>query len=341
MVINLGSIYLVVIILSWLIAGMIRRYALSSGLMDIPNNRSSHLEPTPRGGGIATVFSFISGLIALWVMSVVNDKTVVGLMGGGLMVSFVGFFDDRGHVAARWRLLVHFGAAVWLLFWLGGGPPVSLFGGLFDLGWLGHLLTAISLVWLLNLYNFMDGIDGIACVEAISSCLVAGLLMFMVINHDEVGSLSILMSASVAGLLVWNFPPAKIFMGDTGSGFVGLMMGAFALCSAYVAPQMLWSWLILLGVFIVDATYTLLMRIVRGDKVYEAHRTHAYQYAARKYASHMKVLIAVMCINIFWLAPWASAVSLGHIDGELALLISYTPLILLARHYRAGEVAKP
>jgi Fuc2NAc and GlcNAc transferase len=145
------------------------------------------------------------------------------------------------------------------------------------------------------------------------------------------------MSAAVAGFLVWNFPPAKIFMGDAGSGFLGLMLGALALYSAHIAPQMLWVWLILLGVFIVDATYTLIRRLLLGDKVYEAHRSHAYQYATRKYGRHLPVTLAVLAINLFWLAPWAVAVAFGAVDGAVALLCAYVPLLWLAWYFHAGE----
>jgi Fuc2NAc and GlcNAc transferase len=125
-------------------------------------------------------------------------------------------------------------------------------------------------------------------------------------------------------------------MGDAGSGFLGITIGILSIQAAWVAPQLFWGWLILLGVFVVDATYTLFRRLLRGEKVYEAHSCHAYQYASRKYGRHLPVTIAVLCINIFWLLPVALLVSLNHIDGLLALSIAYCPLVLLAIRYRAG-----
>jgi Fuc2NAc and GlcNAc transferase len=334
---NLVWVFLLAASASWVLTGILRRYALAKGIIDVPNGRSSHSIPTPRGGGLAMVIIFLSGLMFLWTISLLDDRPFVALSGAGVLVAIIGFMDDRGHIAARWRLLTHFSAAAWLLFWLGGLPALTLFGAVFDLGWAGNILAAVTLVWLLNLYNFMDGIDGIAGVEALSTTLVAGLLFLFGFDHHGMASLHILLSAAVAGFLVWNFPPAKIFMGDAGSGFLGLMLGALALYSAHITPQMLWVWLILLGVFIVDATYTLMRRLLRGDKVYEAHRSHAYQYVSRKYGKHRPVTLAVLAINLLWLAPWSVAVAVGAVDGGLGLLCAYVPLVWLVWFFHGGE----
>ncbi|VAW62334.1 Undecaprenyl-phosphate alpha-N-acetylglucosaminyl 1-phosphate transferase [hydrothermal vent metagenome] len=282
--------------------------------------------------------TFLFGLASLWKMSFLGNDPFIALVGAGVCVSIIGFMDDHSHIAARWRLLAHFSAVGWLLFWLGGIPPLYFFGAVFNLGWTGNLLAAIALVWLLNLYNFMDGIDGIAGVEALSSSLVAGLLFMFVFQDQGMASLHILLAAAVAGFLIWNFPPAKIFMGDAGSGFLGLMLGGLALYSAHINSVMLWVWLILLGVFIVDATYTLLRRLLRGDKVYEAHCSHAYQYASRKYFSHLLVTLAVLAINLCWLTPLAYVVAIDIIDGFVGLICAYIPLIALVKYYHAGEL---
>ena len=335
---NLLLLLLLVGSVSWVLTGLLRRYALAKCLMDVPNDRSSHSTPTPRGGGISIVVTFLVGLVFLWLMSLLDNTAFVGLSGAGLVIAVIGFIDDHGHIAARWRLLGHFSAASWLVFWLGGLPLLILFGFSVDPGWAGHVLVVVALVWLLNLYNFMDGIDGIAAIEALSSTLVAGLLFLFVFNNQDMASLNLLMFAAVTGFLVWNFPPAKIFMGDAGSGFLGMMLGALALYSAHIETVMLWVWLILLGIFIVDATFTLLRRLLRGEKVYEAHRSHAYQYASRKYGSHLTVTLSVLFINLFWLAPWSVAVALGAIGGALGLIIAYVPLLWLAWYFHAGEM---
>jgi len=207
-----------------------------------------------------------------------------------------------------------------------------------DLGWFGHLLAAIYLVWLLNLYNFMDGIDGIASVEAICVC-IGGALLYAWLGDIQGALVTVLsLAAAVLGFLIWNFPPARIFMGDAGSGFLGITLGVLSLQAAAVSPELLWAWLILLGVFIVDATYTLLRRLLRGDRVYEAHRSHAYQYASRHYGRHLPVTLAVTAINLLWLLPIALWVSFGGVDGTIGLLIAYLPLVFLAVRFNAGAL---
>ncbi len=327
---------------SLFMTGALRRYALTRSLMDIPNARSSHSVPTPRGGGVAIVVSFLLALPLLAGMSLIAWPLAWALLGAGAGIAVLGFLDDHGHIAARWRLLGHFAAAIWALFWLGGLPPVAMFGFAFDLGWIGHALAAVYLVWLLNLYNFMDGIDGIASVEAICVCL-GGALMYVLLGIAGAAPFAawvmpMLLAAAVAGFLFWNFPPARIFMGDAGSGFLGITLGVMSLQAAWVAPQLLWSWLILLGVFIVDATFTLLRRLLRGDKVYEAHRSHAYQYASRRFGRHLPVTLIVGGINLLWLLPISLWVGLGGVDGLLGLLIAYVPLLGLAVKYHAGEL---
>jgi Fuc2NAc and GlcNAc transferase len=321
---------------SLFMTGALRRYALARSLMDIPNARSSHSVPTPRGGGVAIVLAFLAALPVLALANLLPWAVMWALLGAGAGVAVIGFLDDHGHIPARWRLLGHFAAAIWALFWLGGLPPLSLFGMSLDLGWLGHALAAVYLVWLLNLYNFMDGIDGIASVEAICVCLGGGLLYWLT-GYMELATAPLLLALAVAGFLYWNFPPARIFMGDAGSGCLGLALGVLSLQAAWVAPELLWSWLILLGVFVLDATWTLIRRLLRGDKVYEAHRSHAYQHASRHFGKHLPVTLAVTGINLFWLLPIALWVGLGGVDGLLGLLLAYLPLVLLAVKFKAGE----
>ncbi|NOU15781.1 MAG: glycosyltransferase family 4 protein [Methylococcaceae bacterium] len=323
--------------ISWILTGLLRRYALAKSLMDVPNARSSHSIPTPRGGGLAIVIVFLAGLPVLWLNDSLSTPTLWALLGAGISVALIGFLDDHGHIPARWRLLAHFFAAGWGLFWLNGLPPLQFFGQTLDLGWAGNILGALYLVWLLNLYNFMDGIDGLASIEAISVAL--GGILLSVLAPDQSGAwpLSALLLAAVLGFLLWNFPPAKIFMGDAGSGFLGLVLGLLSIQATWLAPKFLWSWLILLGVFIVDATWTLIRRFLRGDKVYEAHRSHGYQFASRKHG-HRTVTLTVALINSVWLLPIALWVGVGGLDGIFGLLLAYTPLIFLAIRYQAGEL---
>lgn len=321
---------------SCLMTAALRRYALSRSLLDIPNARSSHTLPTPRGGGLAFVVAFLVAMLGLGWGGYIAAVMLTSLLGAGGLVALIGFVDDHGHIAARWRLLGHFAAAAWGLAWLGGMPPLTVFGLQLATAWLGVVIGLLYLVWLLNLYNFMDGIDGIASIEAICVCL-GGSLLYWVTGHADATWLPMLLAAAVAGFLCWNFPPARIFMGDAGSGFLGIVLGLLALQAGWINPLLFWGWLILLGVFVVDATYTLVRRLLRGDKVYEAHRSHAYQYASRRHGSHRPVSLAVAAINLAWLLPVALAVVLFELDGAAGTLIAYVPLILMAITYHAGK----
>lgn len=317
--------------------GLLRRYAIARSIIDIPNARSSHSVPTPRGGGVAIVVAFIAGLLVCLLCGFGRWQELVGVGGAGLLIAVIGFMDDHGHIAARWRLLGHFGGALWLLYWLSGFPVLELFGVKLEASLLLVIFAAFYLVWLLNLYNFMDGIDGLASVEAITTTLGISLIYWMC-GFDDLIILPLLLALAVGGFLYWNFPPAKIFMGDAGSGFLGITLGALSVQGAWASPAIFWSWVILMGVFIVDATYTLIRRLARGEKVYEAHRSHAYQFASRRFGRHLPVTVAVLILNVVWLLPIAIAVALGWLAGPVGVLIAYAPLVGLAVKFRAGEL---
>jgi len=338
----LAGLFMVALLLTGLLTGLLRRYALAASLIDIPNARSSHQLPTARGGGLSIVMVFLLGLLVLFRLDLLTSEALWALWGAGSIVAVTGFLDDHGHIAARWRLLVHFSAAAWGLYCLGGLPamilPIPGFEVVvLDLGWVGQILAVLYLVWLLNLYNFMDGIDGLASIEAITVSVGAALLYVLQAESSSLWTAPVLLAITVSGFLVWNFPPAKIFMGDAGSGFLGIVLGLLSIQAAWFNALFLWSWLILLAVFISDATWTLFRRLLRGDKVYEAHCSHAYQYAARFYGSHKKVSLSVAAINIVWLLPLALGVGLKYINAGLGLLLAYLPLMLLAIVFRAGQ----
>ncbi|MDD5631911.1 MAG: glycosyltransferase family 4 protein [Methylococcales bacterium] len=330
-------------VLAAVLTGFLRRYAVAKSLMDIPNARSSHAVATPRGGGLSIVIVFLLGLPVLSGMGLLATEAMWAIWGAGALVALVGFWDDHGHIPARWRLLTHFIGAAWGLYLLGGVPflvfpvPTSNLGiQTIDLGWPGQILALFYLVWLLNLYNFMDGIDGLASIEAITVCLGGALLYLPGFETNGYWSAPVLLTMAVAGFLFWNFPPARIFMGDAGSGFLGMILGLFSIQAAWIAPQFFWSWLILLGVFIVDGTWTLARRFISGEKVYEAHRSHAYQNASRHFGSHKKVALVIGVINVFWLTPLALLVGLARLNALLGIVLAYLPLILLAVRFRAG-----
>ncbi len=314
---------------------LMRQYALRREIIDHPNARSSHEVSTPRGGGVAIVATFLTGLVFLRVSGQIPQHLFLALFPSGLMVAAVGFWDDHGHLPARVRLIVHFAVASWALFWLDGVGPLDLGFACLEWGWLGNVVAVVALVWLLNLYNFMDGIDGIAGTEALFVSLAAMLLGGF--SSPVLFSLLGLLGASCAGFLVLNWPPAKIFMGDAGSGFLGFALGAMALAAENDDALSVWAWVILLGVFIVDATVTLMRRLVRGERVYEPHRSHAYQWVCRRLGSHLRVTLGVLAINVFWLFPWAYLASRAAQFGAAVALISLATLALLALRLGAGR----
>ena len=324
----------------WL-TGRVRHYAIARDLLDHPNQRSSHVTATPRGGGMAIVMTTIAALLLAGALGLLPWRDVWAFTAGGALVAAIGFVDDHGHLARRWRLLVHLLAAVWLLTCFGGLPPLPVFGSAVDLGWVGQVLAVLYVAWLINLTNFMDGIDGIAAVEVISVCLAAVLLQLPALPGANLAVAPVILAAATLGFLAWNWPPARVFMGDGGSGFLGLMFAALSLQAAAAAPALFWSWVILLGVFITDATVTLARRLARGDRVYEAHRTHAYQHAAQRWRAHRPVTLAVGALNICWLFPIARLVAVGSLPGPIGIALAYAPLAAAAVWLGAGAPPLP
>ncbi len=322
---------------SGVITGLILRFALRHGVLDVPNERSSHRTPTPRGGGVAIVVATSVALGVLVWRGAVRSDLLVALAGGGVAVALVGFMDDRRRVSAGVRLAVHLAAAVWAVLWLGGLPPLQLGGQVVALGWPGRVLAVLGIVWVLNLFNFMDGIDGIAASEATFVVWCGGLLAAGV----SAGSAAIVLGAASLGFLGWNWPPARIFMGDVGSGYIGYSIAVLALAAARSNPVAIWVWLILGGVFFVDATVTLLLRLRRGERVYQAHRAHAYQWLARRWGSHLRVTLVVLLVDIVWLLPCGGFAILHPQYAALTAVVALAPLVGLALTAGAGRAEAP
>lgn len=323
-------------LLAFAMTYFMRAYALKKNIIDTPNERSSHSAPTPRGGGVAVVCSYLLALAVLMYSQQLTVHIGLTLMVAGFTIALLGFLDDHGHINSMLRLAVHFVVAIGVVISLGGFSEVTVFNGL-QLGFMANIIAVLFLVWLLNLYNFMDGINGIASVEAITTTASMAIL-YSLLNTSLNSDLLWLLAACVFGFLLWNFPKAKIFMGDACSGFLGLTLGVLALIALKENLALFCAWIICLGVFVVDATYTLIKRVLSGYKMYDAHRSHSYQILSRKWGSHTPVTLAIAAINLLWLFPIAYMTVIQQwLYPELAVLIAYLPLILLAFKLKAGN----
>jgi Fuc2NAc and GlcNAc transferase len=324
------------LLLSWLATGLIRIYARRR-LMDLPTARSSHSRPTPRGGGLAIVLVHMTSLVIALTLGMTNDRPAVVLLGGGLLVAIVGFIDDHGHVPAGLRLACHIGAIAFSVYWLGGLPPIDFGWGSISLGLPGSIVLLLYLVWYLNLFNFMDGIDGIAGVQILTMTLTASALIAWCGGESSAYLPLALLATATGGFLVWNWPPARIFMGDAGSGYAGFALGALSLWTVVEGWLTPWAWLIIGGAFLVDATATLLVRARAGMSLIEAHRSHAYQRLSRHWRGHLPVTLAFAGINLFWLGPWAYLATLWPRLGMACAIAALFPLAVIAMRLGAGR----
>jgi Fuc2NAc and GlcNAc transferase len=303
--------------LCWLYLQLARRRRW----LDQPNERSSHRRPTPHGGGVPLLLAFVAGLAltAPW------SGAYLLLLAIALLLMLVGVIDDLWHLSVRLRMLLYLGCCL-LLCWsllpgTGAGP-----------GWQSLLLVipVLAMLWFLNLYNFMDGIDGIAAMQCILACGSAALLAWA---GGSPGSAAyalfcLLLAAAHIGFLMWNWPPARLFMGDAGSIPTGFLLAGLVLLGAvqgYLNPA---CWLILLAVFITDASYTLLWRLFTGQAVTQPHRLHAYQRLSRHWQSHLSVDFVLLAINAVWLFPLAWAVQSMPDYALIMVILAYLPLVL-------------
>lgn len=290
------------------LTGRVRQFVLRRSMLDLPNIRSSHTTPTPRGGGLAIVAVTLSALVVGVLTELVSIRLAAALGGGGLVIAAVGWWDDRHGLRPMTRLAVHVAAATWALAWLGGLPSLRFGVTPVSLGLAGSLLGGLVIVWGTNLYNFMDGIDGLAGSEA----LMAGGSAVLLLNGSpgQLTTVASVLGGASGGFLLWNWPPAKIFMGDVGSGFLGFQFAVLAVASENWGGPPLLAWVLLFGVFIFDATVTLVRRLVRGERVSQAHRRHAYQRAVQAGWSHALVTSAAVALTallsvLAWIATRA------------------------------------
>jgi len=276
------------LILSYILTWIVRVIAIRRNIIDIPNERSSHLIPTPRGGGIAVVVTWFAGVTFLFFLGLLDNNLFLALL-SGIILAIVSLLDDIISLKPLLRMIFQVLTAILAFYFVGGMKPVVLFNDVAIPAFVVYPIAIIGIVWFINLYNFLDGIDGYASIEAISLGIAFYLLTGDVLNAVVV--------ASVMGFLIWNWPKAKIFMGDVGStqlGFILVILGIY-----YHNQQQLsivW-WLVLTTPFWFDATLTLFRRWRNKEKLSQAHRKHIYQRLVQSGFSHLKVDCFLILIN--------------------------------------------
>ena len=327
-------------LVSWVGTALVMRHNLKLGLIQPPNARSSHDSLTPHGGGIGIVIGgTVAGAALLLLRSDLGRWSILFL---ALLIAITGLTDDIRQLSARTRLGIQLVATGLLLAALHPLPALTLPYSYNLAGIALGIVLFFGGIWWLNLFNFMDGIDGLAGSQA-AFMLIAASLFAACVNLSALSNMywywMLAISASSIGFLCLNWPPARIFMGDVGSTYLGFIIFALALCTVRDGLLSYASWLILGAFFIVDASMTLLRRLLTRQRLSEAHRSHAYQRLARAWGSHKKVTLLILCINVLWLAPLSWGTLNDPPRAWLYVLVAYLPLIATAGIVGAGKIA--
>jgi Fuc2NAc and GlcNAc transferase len=312
---NTPILAIVALTISWILVAIIRKWSQKYQILDIPNDRSSHTKPTSRGGGLAIVVTTLVGC-ALYKWRVVPESnvSVMPYFCGGLLIASVSLLDDLYSLSNRLRFGAHTVAGIVAIAAYGGWQLVQGSSTNSAASWVGGLITLLWIVGLTNAYNFMDGIDGIAGGQAV----VAGVGWYFIgsfVQSPAVQILGLLIAASSLGFLGHNWPPARIFMGDVGSAFLGFSFAVMPLMTSRTQDLAMPS-ILLLWPFLFDSIFTFLRRLIRGENVFKAHRSHLYQRLTQSGRSHRRVTciyIALATVGALLAAGWVHGTSLHHI----------------------------
>lgn len=305
-------------------------YAISRGIVANPNFRSLHQRPVPCAAGIVFSSVFVCSVVALWAAGAVDNDLTLAIAAGGMVATIFGFIDDRTQVPWKTKLGVQAALAAWIIVTFGGKPLVDLpLTPLFiDLA-----LSWLALIWLMNVYNFMDGIDGMAASGAVF--MSGGAIVALLLTNADSGlvlAFTVLGMCS-AGFLLSNWPPARIFMGDAGSLSLGYCFGALLTGTVISGEISIWTWMVLFGYFAGDTTTTTVLRTFVTRHWYREHRSHAYQNLARVWNSHVKVVRRVCLYHVFWLLPLIMWSVLSPHNAPLAAVLALGPVVAWAVRY--------
>lgn len=272
---------------AWATAAL-RRWALRRAVLDIPNDRSSHTVPTPRGGGLVLVAALALAVPISWLAGSPLSSGVRWFLAGALLICAVSWIEDLKTVPRALRFAAHAAGAVLALWGLGAWDLIEFPLFSVRLAWVGVPLAFLWLVGLTNAYNFMDGIDAIAGLQAVAAAcgwIVVGCLT----GQDQLLIVAVPLLAATAGFLVHNWPPASIFMGDVGSTLLGFTFAALPLVAGPSDPRMAVVGLLFVWPFVFDASFTFLRRLIRRENVFSPHRSHLYQRLVLCGHSHRSV----------------------------------------------------
>jgi len=291
------------------LVALARTYAERRQLLDRPNARSSHGRPTPRGAGIGFPVCFVGLCWLLARESALAGTHALMLTVPLLLVTVLGWADDHRRLPVAIRVPVQALAVAMALFWLAPEVPMAFGVASLALGPAGLAVVGIASLWFLNAFNFMDGADGYAATQALLACLPAALLAALA-GDLALAALAACLAGTAAGFLAWNWPPARIFMGDAGSYALGLALIGLALAGEQRGTLPALVWTILLAPFVWDASLTLLWRLARGEAVHQAHRAHAYQLLLRGGLTHRGLVLRLIVVNVAVAWPLAAAAAL-------------------------------
>lgn len=307
------------------------RIARRLGIVSVPNERTLHKGIVPRGGGVVVATVVLAGVAVVYAGGGLATDWFLALFVGGAVTMVIGFIDDVRSLSPRLRIVVHGLVGLWAAIWLGGITSIDLGFASLPLGPLRYALTVFGVMWMINLYNFMDGIDGMATSGAVFFCAAAALLVWQ--SGSEIALVLGLLGVASLGFLVFNWSPARLFLGDSGSNFYGYAFAVLVLITVTSRQLSFWTWVILLAYFLGDTTTTLVVRICTVPRWYGTHRGHCYQNLARVWQSHPRVTLMVTAIHVLWLLPLAVAsVRWPHYQAALALVAVLPPVAMALRY---------
>ncbi len=304
-------------------------FAERHGIVAHLNARTLHSDIVPRGAGIVFGIVFVVSVVLAGAFSLIESSLLAALSLGGFAATVAGFVDDKSGISALRKLAIHAGLAVFLLLvWYSSVYQSGLETLTPVLRVCALLFLLFVPLWLINVYNFIDGVDGLAASGAVFIC--GAIVIVLWLAHSDASTILAvgLLGACCLGFLPLNLPPARMFMGDAGSIFLGYCVSSLAIWTILHRQVSIWTWIVVLAYYLGDTTTTTLFRIVLVRKWYGVHRSHAYQNLARVLQSHARVTYGVLLYNMCWLLPLAVMSTLRPQFGPTAAALGIVPVVL-------------